>query len=207
MIDTAHTPAKRNGLAFGVIMFAALMGVSVLVVEPLTTGRSEAMAGFERIKRLAAESGEYAAKMPALTAERFGVKHALEDFARRGAVAKDLAGLTSSLQSIASKHSVELERTQPRDLTPSVPPPKSEGAIRPDAAVSISIDAVGTYSGLSAFMRDIQRETGLTRVMSVRFTPDAPDADRVRASIVTGHFSFPKDAPPDTATKTAEVSP
>ncbi|MBN8645501.1 MAG: hypothetical protein J0L61_09720 [Planctomycetes bacterium] len=208
------TGSGRNGLALGVIVFAGLAGFSVLVLEPLRSGRDEAMANFERMRVLAAESGAFAAKMPVLTSQQAEVKRSSESLTQRSRMARDMAGLMSAVQAIADKHTVQVERTLPRDIAASIPAPKADGALRPDAAVSVSIDATGTYAGLSAFVRDLQRGTGLTRLLSVRFTPEAQDADLVRASIVTAHFSFPKPAPAALSTipgqtettKTAEVT-
>jgi hypothetical protein len=212
--------APRALMAQCVIGAAALVGVSLGVLEPLRTARHDAIAQLEQSELLAAKAGEYAVRMPELSRDRATVEARLATVAERSALARDAARLNASIEELAGRTGVTIQRTQPRDSVSAAsfaPPAPAAGAevpgaalamVKPDAVVGFTIEASGNYAGITRFIEGLETSLGYTRVDSVRVTPDSENEDRARATISTLHFAFslPKGVQGSNTVASAEVS-
>lgn len=194
--------SPRALIAQCVIGGAALVGLSLGVLEPLRLARHDAVAQLEQSELLAAKAGEYAVRMPELSRDRAAVDARLSTVNERSAMARDAARLNASIEELAGRTGVTIQRTQPRESVSAAafaPPVSAAGAdasgalpalIKPDAVVGFTIEASGNYAGITRFLDGLETSLGYTRVDSVRVTPDSEHEDRARATISTLHFAF-----------------
>lgn len=210
----ARRISPRDLLAPCIIAGAAMLGFSLLVLGPTRSAHQELQATIERERSLAASAESFASQMPALSRAASASAAALRDIDTRSSPARDAASLTALIDRLASESHVIVLRTQPRDAMPALPAAKEgETAVRPQAAVAVSIDAAGEYEQVSSFIHRLQTQSGFARVPSVRLTPDDSNPGLVRASIASLHFAFSPPTIQQTAasegaqTVRAEVQP
>lgn len=200
---------------------AALVGVSLGVLDPLRSAHEDALAQLEQSEALAAKAGEYAVRMPELTRERASADARLSTVGERSVMARDAAKMNASIEELAGRCGVTIQRTQPRESVgpgmPTVAVPAPAGAdgaaaapalVKPDAVIGFTIEAAGNFAGMTRFVEGLETSLGYTRVDSVRVSPDSEHDDRVRATISTLHFAFslPKGVQGPGPVASAEVS-
>lgn len=193
----------RGLMAQVVIGGAVLAGISMGVLDPLRTAREDAMSQLEKAEMLARHAGEYAQRMPELSRERAEIEAKLSTMRERSEPARDAAALNARMEELAATAGVRLQRTQPREALSALSkdPPRATtdpatsdqpatASVKPDAVLGFTIDATGSYAGMTRFIEGLERNLGYTRVDSVRIAPDSETEDRVRATISTVHFAF-----------------
>jgi Tfp pilus assembly protein PilO len=114
----------------------------------------------------------------------------------RSALSSDAAKIYEMLGAIASARNVRIDR-----IEPARGPIRDAGAA-PNAvkceAIGYSIDATGEYADLISFTDAVQKDLGVTKVLSIRIGP-ATTASKSRtmlsASIETAHYKLVVPAP------------
>jgi len=147
------------------------------------------------------DAGNPAAAMLDLAAR----EKSLRDLSR---VSGDAAKVYEALGVVAGSCRVRVDRIEP--VRAGTRP--ARGASKPGAltvsteSTNYVIEASGQYADLAAFVRALERDMGLTRVVSIRMAPAAVtpgEPPAISASIETAHYKItlasdaPKDAKPE----------
>ena len=118
--------------------------------------------------------------------------------ASRAKVSGDAAKVYEALGTVAASCNVRVDRIEPvrsgvHDQRGSSSSARDLGFLVSTEATHYVIDAVGHYSGLAKFVSALERDMGLTRVVSMRLSP-APvtsgDGAMITASIETAHYKL-----------------
>jgi len=127
-------------------------------------------------------------------------------------VSGDAAKVYEALGAIAGSCSVRIDRVEPmrsgpRDSRTPRASAASSGVSISTEATHYVIEAVGQYADIARFARAVERDLGLSRVVSLRLspapvTPGTPPA--IAASIETAHYKL-SVAEPVSAGKKSEV--
>lgn len=107
---------------------------------------------------------------------------------------------------MAQQHGVRVERMEPKRVAVAAAPAGSARVSKHKAkakdadhdpapeieAFGFQIDATGSYSSVAALIDAIERDTGLSKVLSFRLTPSrgSDGTPRVRAIIETAHYGL-----------------
>lgn len=189
--------SPRQLVSLALICGAVLGGVSVGLVGPAKSERQTQQAEAEHDRALAARASEFAQQAPELARRESDVQRELARLRSRSAPVSDAANLNALIQSLGADAGIEIQKLQPREANVGGKQPdpgaESEPAeIAPTRALAFTIEATGSYAGMSRFLALVQSRTGFTRIGSARLSPDADTKDRVRAVITTTHLAFPE---------------
>lgn len=144
-----------------------------------TSLRADLRAGADQMRDDQSDPVELIDEL-ALRAERMGA-----EWERTGSSAK----IYDLLFDLADQAGVRIEQITPRPQADRSVKPEADGPTLNIASVAYSVDCVGTFDGVTRFLRLIQTKAGDARVRSLRMTPIEGEG-RVRAAVGTEHFAF-----------------
>lgn len=188
-----NAASARRIVAQIVIVACLAGGAWHLGLRPMEARLARAQASLQaqraEVARLEADQGT----APTDPRTRAGLVEArearLNELSRRSG---DTAGLYDLIGDLAVRSGVRVQRIEPKGATQPIKD-KEHDPVYAVMGVQYSIEAAGDYGHIAEFVRLIEQDAGLTKVVSIRLAPtpatvDQPDPTTVTASIETSHL-------------------
>ena len=184
---------NRALIAPAAISLSIIVALNLYIVQPMKNRLEQTQA------QTAMKANDLAsAKASTTTIAEFHDKQAqadrlLDEIVRAGNIVRDEGLLFQRISDISTAANVSLERLDPQSQTARKS--KKLGA----QSLRCSIEAIGSYGAIALFVRNLERDLGITIVRSVHIAPShAGEHATVLASIETEHFAIdPRAAAPE----------
>ena len=180
-----------TNLSFRALVAPAAIGVSIIagmklyVVQPMKDRLEQTRLQAQVIADNTARLSHSDITLDQLRDKQAVADHRLDAIMRAGQIVRDEGLLFQRISDISVAVNVSLERLDPQSNANRASVESGVTSLR------CSIEAIGSYGAIAMFVRDLERELGITVVRSVHIAPmhNVQD-DSVFASIETEHFAI-----------------
>lgn len=188
--------APRTFFAHAMIALGAVVGVQMMLVQPAQQQAGEVREQVREMTQQVAQINDPSSNA-ALLQRREEKALVRIDALERDNSYVDPADLVTLVQHLGSETGVRVERIDPETLHPRTGVRKGDkrAAQLPTEAVSLRIEARGTYRQIARFVAGVESRPGYTRTDEVTLRPTmSPGKDEVGVSIRTAQLAFDLEA-------------
>jgi Tfp pilus assembly protein PilO len=180
-----HVLLNRAMIAPAAISLSLIVGMDQYVVGPLKSRLEQQRSQAALEAQDMARAGETTVTIAELLEQQTEADHRLEQIKRAGEIVRDEGLLFQRISDISAAANVSLERLDPQSTANQAPSKAGTTSLR------CSIEAVGSYGAIAMFVRDLERDLGITIVRSVHIAPSHGGENAVvLANIETEHFAI-----------------